>query len=398
MRLGPGLLVTAAFIGPGTITTASMAGANFGFALLWTLLFSVIATVVLQGMAARLGLATGHGLAESLRNTLDTGWRKYLCMALVISAIGIGSAAYEAGNLTGAAMGIQALLGQPISTWSTLLTLLAGLLLFSGHYQMLEKSLIGLVLVMSLVFITTMVIARPDFVALFKGLLVPSFPAGSVTTVLALIGTTIVPYNLFLHSSVMARQHQRATDMSEIIGQSRWDTGLSIGLGGLITLAIVSTASAAFFGQAITNIDAASMARQLEPLLGHLAHYFFAIGLFAAGLTSAITAPLAGAFAVCGMLGWSTELTSKRFKTVWGVILLCGAIGAALKVSPVALIVFAQAANGILLPIIAIYLLWLMNQKTVLGAHRNKLLSNLLGGAIILLLLGLSGYKLWSLV
>ncbi|GGD57259.1 Nramp family divalent metal transporter [Lacimicrobium alkaliphilum] len=398
MRLGPGLLVTAAFIGPGTITTASMAGANFGFTLLWTLLFSVIATMVLQGMAARLGLATGLGLAESLRKTLNSGWQKYLCMALVISAIGIGSAAYEAGNLTGAAMGIQALLGAQISTWSTLLTLIAGLLLFSGHYQVLEKSLIALVLLMSLVFITTMIIARPDIPALLSGLLIPSFPAGSVTTVLALIGTTIVPYNLFLHSSVLARQHKASTDMGETIRQSRWDTGLSIGLGGLITLAIVSTASAAFFGQLAGDINAAQMALQLEPLLGNLAHYFFAIGLFAAGLTSAITAPLAGAFAVCGMMGWSTDLASNKFKTVWAVILLCGAIGAALKLSPVALIIFAQAANGILLPIIAIYLLWLMNQKKVLAEHRNGWFSNLLAGLIILLLLGLSSYKLWSLV
>lgn len=140
------------------------------------------------------------------------------------------------------------------------------------------------------------------------------------------------------------------------------------------------------------------MAIQLEPLLGDLAHYFFAIGLFAAGLTSAITAPLAGAFAVCGMMGWSTDLASNKFKIVWAVILLSGAIGAALKLSPVALIVFAQAANGILLPIIAIYLLWLMNQKPVLAEHSNGWFANLLGGLIILLLLGLSGYKLWSLV
>ena len=96
MRLGPGLLVTAAFIGPGTITTASVAGANFGFALIWTLLFSVIATILLQSMAARLGVATGKDLATALRTTIQTPIFKVLAAILVISAIGIGSAAYEA--------------------------------------------------------------------------------------------------------------------------------------------------------------------------------------------------------------------------------------------------------------------------------------------------------------
>ena len=104
--LGPGLLVTAAFVGPGTVTTASVAGARFGYALLWALLFSVLATIVLQEMSARLGLVTRAGLGEALRSTFTKPWLRWSCVALVVGAIGFGNAAYEAGNITGAAAGL----------------------------------------------------------------------------------------------------------------------------------------------------------------------------------------------------------------------------------------------------------------------------------------------------
>ncbi|GAA0359595.1 Nramp family divalent metal transporter [Bowmanella denitrificans] len=398
MRFGAGLLVTAAFIGPGTITTASLAGANYGFSLLWVLLFAIFATLILQNMAAKLGLATGKGLAESLREQLPFRPARVISTVLVISAIGVGSAAYEAGNLTGAALGMNAMFAGPLKTWAVLLALLAGLLLYSGKYVVLERALILLVAIMSLVFITTMLLSKPDPVAMFSGLLQPRIPDGSLTTLLALVGTTIVPYNLFLHASLMAKRS--TPDWQQALPAMKLDSGLSIGLGGLVTLAIVATASAAFFGQEMAKgpLNAASMANQLEPLLGPAAQYFFATGLFAAGLTSAITAPLAGAFAVCGMLGWSTALDSKPFRLVWLTILLCGVLGASLSLSPLALILFAQATNGLLLPIIALYLLWLMNRSSLLGEHTNGPGTNILAGAVVVFLFCLSGYKLYSLL
>ena len=125
---------------------------------------------------------------------------------------------------------------------------------------------------------------------------------------------------------------------------------------------------------------------------------FFAIGLFAAGLTSAITAPLAGAYAVCGMLGWSNKMDNVRFKSVAIVILLFGAAVASLGLDPVAVIIFAQAANGLLLPIVTAYLVWLVNQKTVMGKYTNSVLVNLLTLPVLVLIFGLSSYKLFSLI
>ncbi|MBB1407737.1 Nramp family divalent metal transporter [Pseudoalteromonas sp. SG44-17] len=398
MRLGPGLLVTAAFIGPGTITTASVAGANFGFALIWTLLFSVIATILLQSMAARLGVATGQDLAQALRAHIETPLFKSLAIFLVISAIGVGSAAYEAGNLSGASMGLIEIFPHVnAQLWTPLIAFLSAVLLYSGKHKVVENALILLVILMSLVFISTLVMAAPSLSDVLAGF-IPTMPEGSITTVLALVGTTIVPYNLFLHSGVLAARHDSKSDKQKVIKQTNVDTGVSITLGGVITLAILSTASVAFYGTDAGQISAANMAVQLEPLLGDAAHYFFAIGLFAAGLTSAITAPLAGAYAVCGMLGWSNKMDNTRFKSVAIIILLFGAAVASLGFDPVAVIIFAQAANGLLLPIVTTYLVWLVNQKTVMGKYTNSMLVNLLTLPVLVLIFGLSGYKLFSLI
>ncbi|WP_257326103.1 Nramp family divalent metal transporter [Pseudoalteromonas rhizosphaerae] len=398
MRLGPGLLVTAAFIGPGTITTASVAGANFGFALIWTLLFSVIATILLQSMAARLGVATGQDLAQALRAHIETPLFKSLAIFLVISAIGVGSAAYEAGNLSGASMGLIEIFPHVnAQLWTPLIAFLSAVLLYSGKHKVVENALILLVILMSLVFISTLVMAAPSLSDVLAGF-IPSMPEGSITTVLALVGTTIVPYNLFLHSGVLAARHDSKSDKQKVIKQTNVDTGVSIALGGVITLAILSTASVAFYGTDAGQISAANMAVQLEPLLGDAAHYFFAIGLFAAGLTSAITAPLAGAYAVCGMLGWSNKMDNTRFKSVAIIILLFGAAVASLGLDSVAVIIFAQAANGLLLPIVTTYLVWLVNQKTVMGKYTNSMLVNLLTLPVLVLIFGLSGYKLFSLI
>ncbi|MAJ39314.1 Nramp family divalent metal transporter [uncultured Pseudoalteromonas sp.] len=398
MRFGPGLLVTAAFIGPGTITTASVAGANFGFALIWTLLFSVIATILLQSMAARLGVATGQDLAQALRAHIKTPYLKALASFLVISAIGVGSAAYEAGNLSGASMGLAGIFpGVSAQIWTPLIAVCSAILLYSGKHKVVENALILLVILMSLVFISTLIMAAPPMAKVLAGF-IPTMPSGSITTVLALIGTTIVPYNLFLHSGVLAAQDHSKSDKDTVIKQTNLDTGLSITLGGVITLAILSTASVAFYGTDAGKISAANMAVQLEPLLGEAAHYFFAIGLFAAGLTSAITAPLAGAYAVCGMLGWSSEMSNTRFKTVAITILAFGAFVASLGLDPVAVIIFAQAANGLLLPIITAYLVWLVNQKSVMGKYTNSTLLNVVILPVLLLIFSLSCYKLSGLI
>tara|TARA_R110001592_G_scaffold363393_2_gene687353 strand:+ start:7667 stop:8884 length:1218 start_codon:yes stop_codon:yes gene_type:complete len=392
-KFGPGILVAAAFIGPGTVTTASIAGAQFGFALLWALAFSVAATILLQEMAARLALVTRRGLAETLRASYRGSWLGTAAVILVVAAVGVGNAAYQTGNITGAALGLASISGIGLNWWALLVGVVAGGLLLSGTYPMIEKLLIGLVLLMSVVFLLTLAMVRPSIGAMFEGLLLPSLPAGSLLTVMALIGTTVVPYNLFLHASAVQEKWSADVELKKALHESRVDTGLSIGLGGIITLAVLSTSAAAFFGSGI-EFSAVNMSRQLEPLLGESAGYFFAAGLFAAGLSSAVTAPLAAAYAVCGVIGWPQDMRGTRFRQVALAVLVTGTVFATAGIKPLAAILFAQAANGFLLPLCAGFLLLLMNRKDVLGAYTNKVWVNCAGVVVALVTVALGLLKI----
>ena len=381
--VGPGAMVAAAFIGPGTVTTASVTGAQFGYALLWTIAFSIIATIVLQEMSARLGLVSGEGLGEALRERFDSQAVEYVSIFLVVGAIGIGTAAYEAGNILGGAAGLATITGIDSTVWGILMGLVAAALLYTGRYKLIERALVGLVVVMALSFVASAVLIGPDFGAIATGF-VPGVPSGSLYLITGLIGTTIVGYNLFLHASNVQERWSGPDD----IGHSRTDTILSILVGGVITITIMITAAAAF--EPGTQIsDVGRMAEQLRPLAGPYAELFFSIGLFAAGFTSATTAPLAGAWATTGALGWDSDMKSTRFRAIWGTIVGVGVLSVLLGGSPVEIIVFAQVVNGILLPIVAIFLIYAMNQDDLLGEYTNGPVANALGAVVTIIVVWL---------
>lgn len=398
-NLGPGLLVAAAFIGPGTVTTASVAGAATGYALLWALAFSIIATIILQEMSARLGIVSREGLGEALRTTFDNTLAKVVAVILVVSAIGIGTAAFETGNITGAATGLESIGGFSADVWSGIVGVAAFALLASGVYRVIERVLVALVIVMSVVFIATAIIVQPNVGDILAGLFAPGIPEGSLVTVIALIGTTVVTYNFFLHSSSVQDKWPESVPTDEALSGSRFDTTASVTLGGIITLAIVVTGAAAFFGTNTEVETAADMALQLEPLLGPAAKWFFAIGIFAAGMTSAVTAPLAAAYAISGAFGWGRDLRSWRFRAVWATVLVFGTVLAVfVGASPTQIIVFAQAANGLLLPLVAVFLLIVMNRSDLLGNYRNGVIGNVLGGIVVLVALFLGGRTIFSVL
>ncbi|QSJ20302.1 Nramp family divalent metal transporter [Nostoc sp. UHCC 0702] len=383
-KLGPGLIVTAAFIGPGTVTTASIAGSKYGFALLWAVVFSTIATIVLQEMSGRLGVVTRQGLGEALRKTTNPILRLF-AIILVIAAIFLGNAAFETGNIAGTAIGLEVVSGISFQVWAGIIGVLTFLLLVLGAYQLIEKVLIATVSLMGVVFLLTAIVARPNIGALLTGMVVPSLPHGSLLTVIALIGTTIVPYNLFLHASSVQQKWPQTVPTKQAVAESRFDTIVSIALGGLITLAIVATSAATFATQGTTINSAEIMAQQLEPLLGPAARYFFGLGLFAAGLSSTITAPLATAYATCGALGWKPDIKNSRFRTVWILVLVIGTVLAVTGKNPVESILFAQAANGLLLPVVATFLLIVVNQADLLADFRNQAIANILGIGVVLI-------------
>lgn len=383
-NIGPGPLVAAAFIGPGTVTLCTLAGVNFGYALLWAMVLSIVATVVLQEMSARLGIISQKGLSEIIRSEIKSPLLKGLSIILILSAIVVGNAAYEAGNISGGVLGLEAILGQhsmnlgsfSLNYFSVAIGLVAFVLLYIGNYKVLEKALVSLVILMSIAFMVTAIMTKPNLVDVFKGVLVPKFPQDSILTIIGLIGTTVVPYNLFLHASLVKEKWSNKSDLK----YARKDTIVAVVLGGIVSMCIIISAAAV---QTTEVNNAADLAKGLEPLFGSFSKYFLAIGLFAAGITSAITAPLAAAFVATGCLGWSTKMNSKRFKMVWILILVVGVLSSSSGIKSIEIIKFAQVANGILLPVIAGFLIWIMNKHSVLGSYKNTLKQNVISLIIL---------------
>ncbi|MFK8058442.1 MAG: Nramp family divalent metal transporter [Saprospiraceae bacterium] len=396
-KLGPATFVAAAFIGPGTVTTATLAGANYGYVLSWGILFSIFATIVLQEMAARLGVVGRLSLGEAIRTKIPKGIAFTLAATLIVAAIFIGNAAYEGGNLSGAALGASYMdafgLSQTMTT--VFLGVLAAGLLLLGRFNVLKNVLAAVVALLSLVYLFAAFTSGVDWAAALSGLLPLRLPEGSELTLIALIGTTVVPYNLFLHASA-ARDHYAAPDELQA---ARMDTYVSVLLGGLITLAISLTAAAAFpqsYGTVVAKtLGSDDLLTPLRGVLGVYAPYVLGIGYLAAGLSSAITAPLASAYAMVGLFGWSADMKSARFRMSWAVVLLVGLGFSLTGIKPVSLIFLAQVANGILLPIIAGFLLWVVNDRDFLGSQINGRTRNILGLLVLAITVLLSGRSLW---
>lgn len=398
-NLGPGVLISAAFIGPGTVTVCTLAGVNFQYSLLWALLLSVIACIILQEMAARLGIIAQRGLSECIREEIKHPLLKILAIILIFSAIVVGNAAYEAGNITGAVLGITAIAPSllfetqdlSVNLWSIIVGAVAFILLALGNYKVLERVFIGLVALMSISFIITAFLVKPDVGEVLHGLFIPSTGSAGLLTVMALVGTTVVPYNLFLHASLVGEKWKKPEDLKI----ARKELVIAISLGGLVSMAIVISA-------AVPNLlnvtSAADLAVGLQPLFGKYATWFIALGLLAAGITSSITAPLAAAYVVKGCMGWKGGLHSLKFKSVWAGIILLGVIFSSLRLQPIEVIKFAQVANGILLPVIAIFLLWIVNKSSVLGKYRNTVIQNVLGLVIITIAILLGARSIYTVL
>ena len=317
-NVGPGALVAAAFIGPGTVTSCSVSGATYGYTLLWAMLISVISVIIMQTMAARLGLVSHMGLGQALRAKFTKNGSRIFLAILVIAAVFVGNIAYETGNVSGAVLGVQAAIPAAGSqggkiVLALIIGVVAFILLFSGSYKRIEKFLTALVVIMGVVFFICAIAIGPDWGAVLKGLFGFQVPDGSSwMTIAALMGTTVVPYNIYLHASSAANKWGNDDDVEEALANSRTDSILSIGLGGLISMAIIICAAATIGKSADTTIaSGADMAKALEPILGSWATVFFGVGLFCAGISSALTAPMAAAFASTGILGWSEDLKDK---------------------------------------------------------------------------------------
>lgn len=389
-RFGTSSLVVAAFVGPGTVLTCASAGVRFDYALAWVLLFSAIAVFVLQSFTAASGILAGQGLGEALRGLAKSRVSRAVVFTLVVLGLWIGCAAFETGNLLGAAAGLDVAFGLGRTAPLLIASGLAVLLLLLD-LKAITRVLAGLVTIMGVLFVSSAVLAGVDMAALFGGLMVPRIPDGSILTVVALMGTTVVTYNLFLHASA-SKNYWSGTDSAEAWRGELLGMAVFIPLGGIVSMAILATGATMTSAAAPDSI--AGFAVLLEPSAGPAARHLFAAGLLAAGLTSAVTAPLAAAAGITELFGWTREQYPNRFRGIWLSVVISGLFFGLTEISPLQLIVAAQAANGVLLPLIAgtvVVVAWRQSESTLPRWYLG------LGGLIVLVCAGL-GFRTLSWV
>lgn len=370
-------VISAAFIGPGTVTTCSLAGASYGTALLWALTFSTIATLVLQEAAARITLASSLSLGEIL--VLRHGQRGRWLNRLLAGGVILGCGAYEAGNLLGAVAGIRLLLEVPVWVISVILGAAAFVLLSIRNISLLTRLLGILVFVLGLAFLVVSLGALEHPLGAIKDSFIPQFPAGSALLITGLIGTTIVPYNLFLGSGI--GQGQTVSEMRQ---------GLipAIIIGGLVSMAIVIAGTLI-----VGDFSFPNAARVLGQRLGSWGEILYALGLFGAGFTSLVTAPLAASITARTLLSTTDRQTAYVWMGVLGIGILFGIV----QFKPIPVILAAQIANGLLLPFVTWQLFRCLNDRTFMpGAFVNTRSQNVLFMLIFLVTLFLSGNSLYA--
>lgn len=366
-------VISAAFIGPGTVTTAASSGAQFGFSLLWALLFSTIACLILQEASARITVVSGQNLGQAIRSQFHGGASGFFTICLVLGAIILGNAAYQTGNILGGVAGVSLGTGISKSLLTLSIGLIAGFLLFFGSTRTVARILGLVVAFMGIAFLLTAILLKPNLGNLCRGVLLPSFPTGSGLLIMGLIGTTVVPYNLFLGSGIAGGQK---------LGELRFGLSVAIILGGIISMAVLVVGAAI-----VGDFNYESLAATLSSKLGNWAKLFFAFGLFAAGFSSAITAPLAASITAKSLFGKDQEKKwdekSWRYRSVWLGILLIGIIFGITDIRPIPAIILAQALNGILLPFVAVFLLLVVNDRKLMGNGINSIFLNICTGFVV---------------
>jgi len=341
-------VISAAFIGPGTITTAITAGATHQLQLLWAVTLGTIGCLVLQEVSARIVIGSGLTLGQASQKAFGIKTGKIL-MLIVGGTVLTGCLAYEAGNILGAVAGLNLLTGVD-ARWLTIgVVAVAFVVLWTNKRQVISWVMTFLVAMMGLAFFVLAFQQSFSFTEIVTRATIPDFPAGSALLILGLVGTTIVPYNIFLGSGI---------SKGKTIPLMRIGLTVSVVVGGMITAAILVAGTSV---QAFTSFP--ELADALQEKLGPVGSLALGVGLFAAGLSSCITAPYASSLIASTVLGWEDQ---RKLRLVWGAVLLTGFSFGISGIKPIPVILTVQALNGLILPLLVALLIGLINSPMII--------------------------------
>ncbi|MEA4914481.1 MAG: Nramp family divalent metal transporter [Christensenella sp.] len=380
--LGPGLLVTVGFIDPGNWASNIAAGSQYGYTLLWMVTLSTFMLIVLQHNAAHLGIVTGKCLSEATTEYFRPWIRNVVLFSSIAASISTALA-----EILGAAIALNMLFHLPLRIGSVLVLVVAVVLQFTNSYKKIEKIIIGFVSLIGLSFLFEICIIHTNWAAAAVGWVTPSFPNGGMLVIMSVLGAVVMPHNLFLHSEIIQSRQWNLQDESVIKKQLKYefsDTLVSMMIGWAINSAMILMAAATFFTTKTQVTDLTQAEQMLKPLLGNAASIVFAIALLFAGLSSSITAGMAGGSIFAGIFSEPYDIKDKHTKV--GVLLTM--IPATLIIflirSPFDGLIYSQMLLSVQLPITIFALVYLTSSKKVMGKYANSKL-----GKIILVTIGL---------
>ena len=371
--LGPGLLVTVGFIDPGNWASNIAAGSGYGYELLWMVTLSTIMLIFLQHNAAHLGIVTGKCLSEAASLYLPA-WLKNTILATAMMA----AVATAMAEILGGAIALQMLFGIPIKLGSMIILVLVLICEFTSAYKRIEKLIIVFVSLIGFSFLFEVWIADIDWAQAAVGWVKPSFPEHSMPVILSVLGAVVMPHNLFLHSEIIQSRQWNLEDDEMIARQLKYefkDTLFSMIIGWAINSAMILMAAATFFQpqNAKQVDDLATAGKMLTPLLGNAASVIFAAALLLAGISSSITAGMAGGTIFSGIFNKPYEIKSKE--TRWGILLTMIPAAAVILLidSPFQGLLYSQMFLGMQLPITVFTQIYLTSSKKVMGKYANSL-------------------------
>ncbi len=381
--LGPAVIISVGYMDPGNWATDIEAGSRFGYTLLWVLLGANLAAQLLQHLSAKVGLATGFSYPEQCRRQFP----RPVVLGLWVTAE-LAAMATDLAEFLGAALGFYLLFHLPLLPAA----LLAAVVVFGilalyrfGHHPV-EWVIFALVAVIGVAYLLELWLVQPDWGAVAQGVVTPRIEPGALAIVMGMIGATVMPHNLYLHSAVVINRRRTDPDANRrVIRSSIVASSIALNLAWLINSAIVITAAGAFGSAGLDVASIETAHATLIPLLGPAAAAAFAIGLLASGLSSSTTATLAGQIIIEGFLGIRFGLFLRRLITVVPAILVIGAGADAYQI-----LIWSQVALSIQLPFAILPLVWLTARKSVMGPHVNRWLTTASAATIGAIIIGLN--------
>jgi manganese transport protein len=394
--IGPGLLVTVGFIDPGNWASNIVAGASHGYALLWMVTLATVMLVLLQHNVAHLGIATGVCLSEAATKHMRPAASRLVLGSAVLAAVSTAMA-----EILGAAIGLNLLFPWlPLRVAAVLALAVVLALLFSSSYPRLEKAIIAFVSLIGLSFLFELSLVDVPWGRAAVGWIVPAFPAGSIPIVMAVLGAVVMPHNIFLHSEVIQSRQWNLGNEAAIRRQLKYefaDTLFSMAVGWGINSAMIIVAAATFFGRApVTEIGQAQ--RMLGPLLGPAAAVVFALALLLAGLSSSITAGMAGATIFAGIFGESYDIKDIHSRVGAGATLVAATAVIFLIGDPFRGLVISQMLLSMQLPITIVTQVRLTSSPKVMGKYANGTALKVLLWTVAAVVIGLNLLLLKALI